>query len=75
MAPGGQRPQFDLDYVVVRAPDGTRHAQVRDAPILLCGRAVPDGSRVEPGVTGFDCPECLGEAELRGDRSVGVVEA
>ena len=66
---------FDLDYVVVWAPDGVRHARVRDVPILLCGRAVPEGAREDASSREFDCEDCRREAELRGDRSVGVVEA
>jgi hypothetical protein len=64
-----------LDHVVVRSPDGLAHARVRDVPVLLCGRAVPDGSREEPAAADVTCPECLREASLRDDRSVGVVDA
>ena len=71
----GRRPDFDLDYVVVRTPDRVRHARVRGTPVLLCGRAVPHGSLVEDTVSEFDCAECHREAELRGDRSVGIVDA
>ena len=71
----GRRPDFELDYVVVRTPDAVRHAQVRDTPVLLCGRAAPAGSSVEASASEFDCAECHREAELRGDRSVGVVDA
>ena len=66
---------FALDYTVVTTPDGTRHARISDVPILLCGRDVPDGSREDRHSREFDCPECRREAELRGDRSIGVVEA
>ena len=71
----GRRPDFDLDYVVVRTTDGVRHARVRGTPVLLCGRAVPAGSLVEEASGSFDCAECHREAELRGDRSLGIVDA
>ena len=67
--------ELPLDVVTVRTPDGTTHARVADVPILLCGRAVPAGSLEQAGGSSVDCPECLREAELRGDRSVGVVDA
>ena len=66
---------YELDYVVVWAPDGVRHARVRDVPILLCGRDVPPGAREDASSTEFDCDDCRREAELRGDRSIGVVDA
>ena len=69
------QPPFDLDYTVVRTPDGVRHARVRDVRVLLCGRDVPRGSREDPSGTAVDCEECRREAELRGDRSVGIVDA
>ena len=65
----------ELDYVVVWARDGVRHARVRGVPILLCGRDVPPDSREEAGASDFDCEECRREADLRGDRSVGAVDA
>ena len=66
---------MELDYSVVRTPDGVTHARVRDVPIVHCGGDVPDGSS-EYGSGEFDCEECRREAELRGDdRSIGVVEA
>ena len=74
LAKGSSEPPFDLDYTVVRTPDGVRHARVRNVPILLCGRDVPDGSS-EHGQSEFDCRQCREEASLRGDRSVGIVEA
>ena len=64
-----------MDYVTVTTPDGVTHARVRGVPILLCGRAVPDGSRETAGSQTFDCPDCVREADLRGDRAVGVVDA
>ncbi len=64
-----------LDAVAVHAPDGVTHARVADVPILLCGRDVPRGSFEDPSGDGFDCPECRREADLRGDRSFGVVDA
>jgi hypothetical protein len=64
-----------LDYIVVRTPDGTRHARVRGVPLLLCGREIPTGAREYVGERAFDCPECREEGTRRGDRSVGVVEA
>ncbi|MBD0329330.1 MAG: hypothetical protein ICV64_04420 [Thermoleophilia bacterium] len=66
---------MELDHVVVRTPDGIRHARVDDVPILLCGRAPEEGSRELPGERAFDCQDCRREAELRGDRSVGIVDA
>ena len=65
----------DLDYVVVTTADGVRHARVADVPLLLCGRDVPPGSLEDAGAKEFDCADCRREAELRGNRSVGVVEA
>ena len=67
--------RFELDYTVIRTPDGVRHARVRGVRVLLCGRDVPEGSIDEHREGGFDCPECLREAELRDDRSIGVVDA
>ena len=63
-----------LDHVVVHTPDGVSHARIADVPVLLCGRAVPEGSFETPSGR-FECPECRAEAERRGDRSVGVVDA
>ena len=64
-----------LDYAVVRTPDGVTHARIRDVPILLCGRAVPDGA-AEFAAGEVECGECHEEARLRGgDRSIGVVDA
>jgi hypothetical protein len=65
----------DLDYVVVRTPDGVTHARVRGVSVLLCGRDVPDGSSEDADARAFDCPGCQEERELRGDRSIGVVDA
>ena len=65
----------DLDYVVVRTPDGVTHARVRGVPVLLCGRDVPEGSSEGSTAGAFDCPGCREERELRGDRSIGVVDA
>jgi hypothetical protein len=65
----------ELDHTVVRTPDGVRHARVRGVAVLLCGREIPEGSVDEHRGGDFDCPECLREAELRGDRSIGVVDA
>ena len=64
-----------LDHVVVETADGVRHARVHDVPVLLCGRDPDDGSRELPGERDFDCADCGREAELRGDRSLGVVDA
>ena len=65
----------DLDYTTVIAPDGVAHARVRGVAILLCGRQVPEGAREGEQGGRFDCAECIREADLRGDRSIGVVEA
>ena len=65
----------DLDYVVVTTRDGVRHARVRDVPILLCGRDVPEDATEDLHGREFDCGDCAREAELRGDRSVGIVDA
>ena len=70
-----RRPDTQLDYAVVRTPDGVTHARVRDVPILLCGRDVPAGAIEDPHPGPFDCPACHDEAALRGDRSIGVVDA
>ena len=66
---------MELDHSVVRTPDGATHARVRDAPILLCGRAIPDDALEDLHGRDFDCAECRREAERRGDRSIGVVDA
>ncbi len=65
----------DLDYVVVRTPDGVTHARVHDVPVLLCGRGIPEGSFEDLHDSEFGCADCRREAELRGDRSIGVVDA
>ncbi len=65
----------ELDHVVVQTPDGVRHARVHNVPVLLCGRAPPEGSRELPGERHFDCEDCRREADLRSDRSIGVVDA
>jgi hypothetical protein len=64
-----------LDHLVVETPDGVRHARVHGVPVLLCGRAPGEDARELPGARDFDCPGCRREADLRGDRSVGVVDA
>ena len=66
---------MELDHSVVRTTDGVLHARVRDTPVLLCGREVPDDSIEDLGGREFDCADCRREAELRGDRSTGVVDA
>ena len=66
---------MELDYAVVKTPDDITHARVRGAPILLCGREVPADSVEDIHGSRFDCEDCRREAELRGDRSLGVVDA
>jgi hypothetical protein len=65
----------ELDHVVVETPDGLRHARVRGVPVLLCGRELPPDARELPAERDFDCVDCRREAELRGDRAIGVVDA
>jgi hypothetical protein len=66
----------ELDYTVVVTPDGTRHARLRGVPVLLCGEGPGTGAHEERERGEFDCPECIREAELRGDdRAIGVVDA
>ena len=67
--------RLDADYVVVRTPDGVAHARVRGVPVLLCGRTAPPGAIEDASAANVDCPDCRAEAELRGDRSIGVVDA
>ena len=65
----------DLDVVVVHAPDGVTHARLADVAVLLCGRDIPAGAVEDARGSQFDCHDCHREAELRGDRSRGVVDA
>ena len=66
---------MELDYSVVRTADGIAHARVRGTPILLCGRDVPEDALEDHLGRAFDCADCRKEADRRGDRSIGVVDA